>query len=60
VDVRIKKQEAVMKRTYGAKELLTRAKNEAKKRNKRRIKRLDKRHGKNLVGAIGASPAASA
>ncbi len=49
-----------MKRTYGAKELLTRAKNEAKKRNKRRIKRLDKRHGKNLVGAIGASPAASA
>ena len=48
-----------MKRTYGA-ELLARAKNEAKKRNKRRIKRLDKRHAKKLVGAIGASPAAPA
>jgi hypothetical protein len=58
--VRINKQEAVMKRPYGAKELLTRAKGEAKKRNNRRIKRLDKRHAKKLVGAIGASPAASA
>jgi hypothetical protein len=60
VDVRINKQEAVMKRTLGAKELLTRAKNEAKKRNKRRIKRLDMRHSRKLVGAMGASPAESA
>jgi hypothetical protein len=39
-----------MKRIYGGRELLMKAKNEAKRRDKRRIMRLDKRHAKKLVG----------
>jgi hypothetical protein len=43
-----------MKRRYGGRELLMKAKNEAKRRDKRRIIRLDKRHAKKLVGVSGA------
>ena len=53
-----------MKRVLGGKELLVKAKTEAKRRNRRRIKsqdkRLAKRQAKKLVGISGAPPVSSA
>jgi hypothetical protein len=48
-----------MKRNIGAKDLLLKARNEAKKQEKKRVKRLDKRHAKKLVGTSAAPPAQS-
>jgi hypothetical protein len=52
-----------MKKDYSAKELLMRAKTQAKKQDKKRVKRQDKRftrsQAKQLVGTAGTPPAAS-
>jgi hypothetical protein len=48
-----------MKRIIGGKELLTKARNEAKKQDKKRVKRLVKRHAKKLVGITGVAPVLS-
>jgi hypothetical protein len=48
-----------MKRINTAKKLLVKARTEAKKQDKRRVKRLDKRHAKKLV-VIAASPVQTA
>jgi hypothetical protein len=48
-----------MKRIHGGKELLLKVKNEVKRQDNRRVKRLLKRHAKKLVGIPGASPVLS-
>jgi len=48
-----------MKKTNGGKQLLVKAKNEAKKQNRRRIKRFVERQAKNLA-RISRAPSATA
>ncbi len=48
-----------MKRIFGGKELLVKAKNEVKRQEKKRIKRQVKRQAKRLVGASSAPAATS-
>jgi hypothetical protein len=55
----IKKQEAIMKRIFGAKKLLVKAKTEAKRQDKRRIKKQVMRQARSLAKISGASKAQS-
>jgi hypothetical protein len=48
-----------MKKIIGGKELLSKAKHEAKKQDKRRVKRLVKRHAAKLVKTQGTPPVLS-
>jgi hypothetical protein len=48
-----------MKRVYGGKELLLRAKVKAKRRDKKRIKMLVKRHSMRVIGKPGGPPVKS-